>query len=53
MPDTCTVDPVSKKDTCGADATATILRSDFGMKYALPAVGDQVKLLIQVEATRD
>jgi polyisoprenoid-binding protein YceI len=49
----CGVHPVSKKDTCGADATATILRSDFGMKYALPAVGDSVKLLINVEATRD
>jgi len=49
----CGVHPISKKDTCGADATASILRSDFGMKYALPAVGDTVKLLIQVEATRD
>jgi polyisoprenoid-binding protein YceI len=49
----CGVHPVSKKDTCGADASAAIQRSDFGMKYALPAVGDTVKLLIQVEATRD
>jgi polyisoprenoid-binding protein YceI len=49
----CGVHPISKKDTCGADATASIMRSDFGMKYALPAVGDRVKLLIQVEATRD
>jgi polyisoprenoid-binding protein YceI len=49
----CGVHPVSKKDTCGADAGASIMRSDFGMKYALPAVGDQVKLNIQVEATRD
>ncbi len=49
----CGVHPVSKKDTCGADATTSIVRSEFGLKYALPAVGDQVKLNIQVEATRD
>jgi polyisoprenoid-binding protein YceI len=49
----CGVHPISKKDTCGADATTSILRSDYGLKYALPAVGDQVKLNIQVEATRD
>jgi polyisoprenoid-binding protein YceI len=49
----CGVHPISKKDTCGADATTSIMRSEFGMRYALPAVGDQVKLNIQVEATRD
>ena len=31
---------------CGADATTTIKRSDFGIKYAIPAVGDDVKLSI-------
>jgi polyisoprenoid-binding protein YceI len=38
---------------CGADATATIRRSEFGMGAYVPAVGDEVKLRIGVEAFRD
>lgn len=49
----CRVHPMNKKYMCGADATATIKRSDFGMTYAIPAVSDEVKLLITVEAFRD
>lgn len=49
----CGPNPVFKKDACGADAVATIKRSDFGINYALPAVGDEVRLLIQVEALRN
>ena len=33
----------------GFQATATLLRSDFGMKTFLPAIGDQVTLLIDAE----
>jgi len=50
---TCGPHPFTKKAVCGADASATIKRSDFGIKYALPVVGDEVKLRIQVEAIRD
>lgn len=49
----CGPNPVYKKDACGADAVATIKRSDFGINYALPAVSDEVKLLIQVEAHKN
>ncbi|WP_028452317.1 YceI family protein [Chitinilyticum aquatile] len=42
--------PMAKKPWCGADATATIKRSEFGMKTYVPAVGDDVKLTIQIEA---
>lgn len=49
----CRVHPMNKKYVCGADASATIKRSDFGMNYAIPAVSDEVRLLIQVEAFRD
>jgi polyisoprenoid-binding protein YceI len=49
----CGPNPVAKKDACGADANATIKRSDFGMKYALPALGDDVKLIINVEALKE
>lgn len=36
----------------GFQATATLLRSDFGMKTFLPAIGDQVTLLIDAEFTK-
>lgn len=49
----CGPHPMSKKPMCGADATTTIKRSDFNVKYAIPAVADEVKLSIPVEATKD
>lgn len=49
----CRIHPMTKKYVCGADASATIKRSEFGMTYAIPAVSDEVRLFIQVEAIRD
>ena len=50
---TCKDHPMTKKPVCGANATATIKRSDFGLAAYVPAVGDEVKISIQVEATKD
>lgn len=49
----CKMHPVLKKDFCGADATATIKRSDWGMKYLVPNIGDEVRLDIAIEAIKD
>jgi len=49
----CGNHPFNKKPMCGADATAKIKRSDFGMKTFIPAVGDEVSLMLQVEAMKD
>lgn len=49
----CGPHPMTKKKWCGADLLATIRRSDFGVKYALPALGDEVTLRIPVEAMKD
>lgn len=49
----CGTHPVSKKALCGAEVTGAIKRSDFGMKYGLPSVGDDIQLNIQFEAFRD
>ena len=49
----CGIHPVSKKALCGAEVTGTIKRSDFGMKFGLPSVGDQILLTIQFEAFKD
>lgn len=38
--------PVNKKPTIGFTGTTTIKRSEFGMNYAVPMVGDEVKLNI-------
>jgi polyisoprenoid-binding protein YceI len=49
----CGTNPMNKKDTCGAAASAQIKRSDFGVKYGLPNIGDDVKLVFEIEATKD
>ena len=52
--ETCGEHPINKKPMCGAQASATVKRSDWGMKYGLPrAVGDDVRLVIPVEAYKD
>jgi polyisoprenoid-binding protein YceI len=47
------MDPLKKKQKCGAAASAQIKRSDFGIKYALPVVGDDVKLVFEIEAFKN
>lgn len=49
----CYANPMMKKDVCGGDLSATIKRSDFGIKFGIPNVSDEVKLQIQVEAIKD
>ncbi|NBV07147.1 MAG: polyisoprenoid-binding protein [Proteobacteria bacterium] len=44
------VSVVTQKPTIGFSATATIKRSEFGINYAVPAVSDNVELVIEVEA---
>jgi polyisoprenoid-binding protein YceI len=41
--------PMRKTPWVGFNATATLKRSDFGMGYALPAVGDEVRIVIALE----
>ncbi len=49
----CKPSPMTKKEVCGADASATINRKDFGVDYgASYGFNMNVKLLIQIEAGR-
>lgn len=49
---TCKVTPMSPKERCGADASATFNRADFGVSYGEKYGFDmKVRLAIQVEAT--
>jgi polyisoprenoid-binding protein YceI len=49
----CGTHPFYKKEACGADAIARIKRSEFGMKYGIPALGDEVMLHIGVLGMKD
>lgn len=49
----CGINPIKLKYTCGANAITRIKRSDFGVDKYVPMVADEVKVAIQVEATRD
>lgn len=46
----CGPHPFTKKAMCGADAEATIKRTDFGMKAFVPAVSDEVRIQLGIEA---
>jgi len=49
----CMVNPMSKKEVCGADASATLNRSDFGVNFGDKyGFKQEVKLQIQVEGIR-
>lgn len=46
----CGPHPFSKKPMCGAYVEGAIKRTDFGMKFGVPAISDDVKLAIGIEA---
>ncbi len=46
----CGVNAFTRQNFCGADAVATIKRSDWGMTSWMSVAGDEVKLDIAIEA---
>lgn len=46
------VSPASKLETAGFSARGTVKRTEFGMKYGAPAIGDDIQLLIEIEAVK-
>jgi len=49
----CKDNPMSKKPMCGGNASGTVKRTDFGMKYGVPAIGDEVRLWVSMEGYKD
>lgn len=49
----CGINPMNNRAMCGMDAVGSMKRSDFGMTYALPGVGDELKLTIGAEGYKD
>ncbi len=46
----CGPHPFSKKPMCGADVQTTIKRTDWGIKFGVPAIADDVNLMLNIEA---
>lgn len=49
----CTQQFLTRRPLCGADVHATLRRSDYGMNFGIPLIGDEVKLAIEVEGFRE
>lgn len=49
----CRDDARLQRQVCGGDFEAQLKRSDFDMSFGLPLVGDDVRLVVQVEGIRD
>ncbi len=49
----CKDNPMSKRPMCGGNASGTLKRSEFGIKYGIPAIGDELKLFVSFEAYKD
>lgn len=49
----CKDNPMNKRPMCGGNATATLKRTDWGMKFGVPAIGDEVRLWVAMEGYRD
>lgn len=49
----CAKHPVLPRELCGANLETTLRRSDFGMTYGVPGIGDEIKIMIAVEAIKD
>ena len=49
----CGFHPMLRKEMCGADVSTSLKRSDFGMSAFVPAVGDDIRINIAVEAYKD
>jgi len=48
----CLEHPMKRVPACGGNAVATLKRSDFGMDAFIPAVSDEVRISIEVEAAQ-
>lgn len=49
----CGTNPFTKGARCGGNAVGKFKRSDFGMKYALGGVGDEIALNIEFEGDKE
>lgn len=46
------IHPSSKRYVAGFSGTTTVKRSEFGMKYGVPVIGDEIEVRLEVEGMR-
>lgn len=49
----CGISPINRKQMCSGNITATLKRSEFGLTKYIPAVSDEVRVNVPVDAYRD
>lgn len=49
----CTEHPMAHKPVCAGDVTAEFKRSDYGMMSYIPMVGDEINIMVPVEALKN
>jgi polyisoprenoid-binding protein YceI len=49
----CNAASGNNKERCGGNATGKFKRSDFGMKFGVPNIGDEIGLIVEFEAVKD
>jgi polyisoprenoid-binding protein YceI len=49
----CKDHPMNKKPMCGGNASGSLKRTDWGMKYGVPNVGDEIRLWVSLEGFKD
>ena len=49
----CGQHPFNKKEMCGFDAEGSVKRSDYGVNYGIPAIGEVLDLTIELEAVKN
>jgi polyisoprenoid-binding protein YceI len=49
----CSLNPLNSKAMCTGNITATLKRSDFGMVKFIPAISDEIKISVPVEAYKN
>jgi polyisoprenoid-binding protein YceI len=48
----CITHPVNKRELCGAVATATIQRSEFGMTKVSRSISEEIRIYLNIEAIK-
>ena len=49
----CAPNPFNKRAMCGGEATASLKRSEFGMKGVMMAAGDEIRITIPFEGAKE
>jgi polyisoprenoid-binding protein YceI len=49
----CALNPMNARQMCAGEISATLKRSDFGMLDYIPAISDQIRVRVPVEAYKD